>query len=248
MNESLGKLIQGSTTNPILQEVSTPEIGVDTINLLTELEKAIRTPTCIVDILQQKIVYCSSRFADIFNTDPDDFSDNFRDILNQVITPNEYEYTLTIVKESCKKLNGKHNWNLQIDLKIKTQGAFRLFTALITPILVPQKKSLRYLAIALSPSPMKNYGSTLMTIDEPTQRLSYDLSKGCWETLEVPSLSKGEINMLRWASHGYSIKEIVEISCLSEASIRKCRQRIFNKLNVSNISAAILVASRLHII
>ena len=59
----------------------------------------------------------------------------------------------------------------------------------------------------------------------------------------MPTLSEGERAVLILSIQGYTMSEIADKICLSPETIKKYRQRIFEKLDVRNISEAIVAAA-----
>lgn len=56
-------------------------------------------------------------------------------------------------------------------------------------------------------------------------------------------LTSGEKSVLSLSIQGYTMAEIAEKICLSPDTIKKYRQRIFDKLDVRNISEAIVAVT-----
>ena len=59
----------------------------------------------------------------------------------------------------------------------------------------------------------------------------------------MPMLSDGEKSVLTLSIQGYTMSEIADKICLSPDTIKKYRKRIFEKLDVCNISEAIVAAT-----
>ncbi|MCM1356538.1 MAG: helix-turn-helix transcriptional regulator [Staphylococcus sp.] len=64
-----------------------------------------------------------------------------------------------------------------------------------------------------------------------------------WDKKAMPSLTEREKSVLTLSIQGYTMSEIADCICLSPDSIKKYRQRIFEKLGVRNISEAIAAAA-----
>lgn len=64
-----------------------------------------------------------------------------------------------------------------------------------------------------------------------------------WDKSTMPSLSEGEKSVLTLSIQGYTMSEIADRICLSPDTVKKYRQRIFEKLEVRNISEAIAAAT-----
>lgn len=59
----------------------------------------------------------------------------------------------------------------------------------------------------------------------------------------MPALTDGEKDVLTLSIQGFTMSEIADRICLSPDTIKKYRKRIFEKLNVRNISEAIVAAT-----
>jgi DNA-binding NarL/FixJ family response regulator len=59
----------------------------------------------------------------------------------------------------------------------------------------------------------------------------------------MPNLTEGEKSVLTLSIQGYTMSEIADRICLSPDTVKKYRQRIFEKLGVRNISEAIAAAT-----
>ena len=71
----------------------------------------------------------------------------------------------------------------------------------------------------------------------------YDIKSRRWDQRQMPTLSEGERAVLILSIQGYTMSEIADKICLSPDTIKKYRQRIFEKLDVRNISEAIVAAA-----
>lgn len=63
------------------------------------------------------------------------------------------------------------------------------------------------------------------------------------EKKRMPVLTDGEKSVLMLSIQGYTMAEIADRICLSPDTVKKYRQRIFVKLNVRNVSEAIVAAT-----
>jgi DNA-binding NarL/FixJ family response regulator len=71
----------------------------------------------------------------------------------------------------------------------------------------------------------------------------YNISSRRWNRRQMPTLSGGEKSVLTLSIQGYTMSEIAYKICLSPDTIKKYRKRIFEKLEVRNISEAIVAAT-----
>lgn len=71
----------------------------------------------------------------------------------------------------------------------------------------------------------------------------YSTDSHRWIKKQMPSLTEGEKSVLTFSMQGYTMSEIADKICLSPDTVKKYRQRIFEKLEVRNISEAIAAAA-----
>lgn len=64
-----------------------------------------------------------------------------------------------------------------------------------------------------------------------------------WIKKQMPTLTEGEKSVLTLSIQGYTMSEIADKICLSPDTIKKYRKRIFEKLEVRNITEAIAAAT-----
>jgi DNA-binding NarL/FixJ family response regulator len=73
--------------------------------------------------------------------------------------------------------------------------------------------------------------------------VEYNRNTHRWDKRQMPTLTDGEKAVLTLSIQGYTMSEIADRICLSPDTIKKYRQRIFEKLDVRNISEAIVAAT-----
>lgn len=71
----------------------------------------------------------------------------------------------------------------------------------------------------------------------------YNRNTRRWIKDVMPSLTEGEKEVITLSIQGYTMTEIADRICLSIDTVKKYRQRIFEKLDVRNISEAIVAAT-----
>ena len=73
--------------------------------------------------------------------------------------------------------------------------------------------------------------------------VEYNRNTRRWDKRQMPTLTDGEKAVLTLSIQGYTMSEIADRICLSPDTIKKYRQHIFEKLDVRNISEAIVAAT-----
>ena len=76
-----------------------------------------------------------------------------------------------------------------------------------------------------------------------SEYFEYNRNTRRWNKRQMPTLTDGEKAVLSLSIQGYTMAEIADRICLSPDTIKKYRQRVFEKLDVRNISEAIVAAT-----
>lgn len=71
----------------------------------------------------------------------------------------------------------------------------------------------------------------------------FNMTTRRWNKMTMPTLTTGEKNVITLSIQGYTTAEIADRLFLSPDTVKKYRQRLFEKLKVRNISEAIAVAT-----
>ena len=79
------------------------------------------------------------------------------------------------------------------------------------------------------------------SVNDQTHR--YDIERNLWKIGKNITLLERETEILQFAARGYTNKEIAETLFLSEETIKFHKSKLFKKLNVSNISEAVVHAA-----
>ena len=76
-----------------------------------------------------------------------------------------------------------------------------------------------------------------------SEYFEYNMTSHRWVRKQMPTLTESEKSVLTLSIQGYTMSEIADKICLSLDTIKKYRKRIFEKLDVHNISEAIVAAT-----
>jgi len=71
----------------------------------------------------------------------------------------------------------------------------------------------------------------------------YNLEGDYWKTEEKIKLSPREKEILRFSARGYTINEVAEVIFVSPDTVKFHRKKLFNKLEVNNVTEAISFAT-----
>lgn len=138
----------------------------------------------------------------------------------------------------------RKNHSISYDFHLNTSnGKTILIHQKLTPIFLDGKGKIWKAICVVSLSSKQKSGNIIIHNSEFNESFQYDLNANCWITLEKISLSDREKDIVHYSLRGYSINEISEKLFISPDTIKFHRKKLFEKLEVNNISEAISVAS-----
>lgn len=113
----------------------------------------------------------------------------------------------------------------------------------LTPIFLTEKGQVWKSICMVSLSSRQNSGNIIVDRSGHNESHEYDLSADCWRKLEKITLSEREKEILQYSIRGYSITEVAERIFVSPDTVKFHRKKMFEKLDVGNISEAISFAT-----
>ncbi|GAB1855173.1 hypothetical protein MHTCC0001_00060 [Flavobacteriaceae bacterium MHTCC 0001] len=123
------------------------------------------------------------------------------------------------------------------------EGKSILINQKLTPIFLNEEGKIWKALCIVSLSTKANSGNIIIYKNGGDKTYEYDLTGNFWKTLEKIKLSSREKEILHYSIRGYSIKEIAENIFISADTVKFHRRKLFEKLEVSNISEAITCAT-----
>jgi len=118
----------------------------------------------------------------------------------------------------------------------------------LTPIYLNEAGKIWKAICLVSLSTQNTAGNiTISKMGEPKQ-LTYDLENDHWVESNKIELSDREKEVVRYSIRGYTIDEIAEAIFISPDTVKFHRRKLFEKLDVTNISKAISIASNNNLI
>jgi len=118
----------------------------------------------------------------------------------------------------------------------------------ISPLSQDYEGELNHIVVAICYSTCKLINKMLVTNLATGEKRVYDFDKKTWSNFITPSLSAIEKSVLGLSAQGLSVNEIATELNKSVDTIKSVRKRIFAKLEVDNITRAIMEASSLRLI
>ncbi|WP_375580813.1 LuxR C-terminal-related transcriptional regulator [Marivirga tractuosa] len=142
-------------------------------------------------------------------------------------------------------LEDRKDYSISYDFHLtNNEGKLILINQKLTPIFLTEEGKIWKAICLVSLSTEQNYGNIIIQRNRYNETYKYDLSSCCWRRIEKIELSDREKEILRFSIRGYSINEISEKLFISSDTVKFHRRKLFEKLEVSNISEAISYASQ----
>lgn len=138
----------------------------------------------------------------------------------------------------------RREYSISYDFHLKTQeGKTILVHQKLTPIFFTESGKVWKAICIVSLSSAQNSGNITVHKNHSRELIKYDLAGGFWKTVVQKELSDREKEILQYSIRGYAISEIAEKIYISPDTVKFHRKKLFEKLEVSNISEAIAQAT-----
>lgn len=140
-------------------------------------------------------------------------------------------------------LSERKKYTISYDFSIVNQeNKTILVNQKLTPMFLTNDGKIWKAICVISLSTEKNSGNIKIYKNGDHKIFQYDLEGDFWKTSEQTKLSDREKEILQFSARGYKINEIAEAIFVSPDTVKFHRKKIFEKLEVVNISEAIICA------
>jgi DNA-binding NarL/FixJ family response regulator len=123
------------------------------------------------------------------------------------------------------------------------EGKLILINQKLTPVFLTDTGKIWKAICIITPSSERKAGNIKIYKDGENKVYNYNLDKGLWEDSEKISLSKREKEILLLSTRAFNINEIANEIFVSPDTVKFHRRKLFEKLEVTNISEAIVYAT-----
>lgn len=138
----------------------------------------------------------------------------------------------------------RKGYTISYDFLLRTrEGKHILINQRLTPLFLTEMGKIWKAVCIVSLSTQQNSGNITIYKNGGNEIFRYDLKADYWKTLEKIELSDREKEILRYSIRGYAINEIAENIFISPDTVKFHRKKLFEKLDVANISEAISYAT-----
>lgn len=211
------------------------------------LSGVIAHPVYVLNTETKQLLYVSSypEFIGGYSTAENVKGTNF---FMEVCNPDDKKFLSTVLPLLTGFYKNLHpskirNYSASFNCGIITlSGASVMINHKVTPFEISEDNEVKAVLGVLSPAVISR-GYDLSVHDNlGLMRWKYDFDGCRWIEDRQLHLSKTERLVLFYTCNGMSIKQIANVMCKSEDTIKGFRRRIFEKFGVKNIQEAIMVA------
>lgn len=154
-----------------------------------------------------------------------------------------FEFYEKIAKEDRKY------YTISYDFHLKNQdGKTILINQKLTPVFLNNEGKIWKAICIISLSNEQDSGNIKIYKKGDNKIFKYDLEGDFWKATEKIQLSNREKEILHFSTRGYTINEIAETIFVSPDTVKFHRRKLFDKLDVANISEAIAYATNNNLI
>ncbi len=158
------------------------------------------------------------------------------ELLNQI---NEagFDFYEKLPKEEKKLYSITYDFHL-----VNKQGKSILINHKLTPLFLTSEGKMWKAMCLVSISPHKDAGNICIHKQGSDEVWALDTNKNVWRKSQKPELTKREMEVLYLHAQGFTINQIGEKLFVSSDTVKYYRRRIFEQLNVKNMTEALSYA------
>lgn len=202
----------------------------------------------IIDYFRQNFLYVSPNPMLLCGLSPEQMRDLGYRFYIQYVPEEEQLFLLALNKAGFDFYNNipvdeRKDWYISYDFNILNSGRKILVNHKLTPLALTSDGRIWLALCVVSAATHTDAGHIEMHRVGSSDFFEYNLTTRRWDKRQMPVLTDGEKSVLTLSIQGYTMTEIADRICLSPVTIKKYRQRIFDKLDVRNISEAIVAAT-----
>ncbi|KAB1153651.1 helix-turn-helix transcriptional regulator [Tenacibaculum aiptasiae] len=136
------------------------------------------------------------------------------------------------------------NYTISYDFHLKNkEGKTFLINQKLTPIFLTDQGKIWKAVCIISLSNEQNSGNITVSKKGENNIFKYDLKGSFWKKIGKLKLTHREKEILKFSVRGFTINEMAEPMFISPDTVKFHRRKLFEKLEVTNISEAIVYAT-----
>lgn len=202
----------------------------------------------IIDYFRQNFLYVSPNSMFLCGLSPGRVKELGYRFYLDFVPENEQPLLLTLNKAGFAFYNNipvheRKDWYITYDFHILNSDRKILINQKLTPLALTSDGRIWLALCVVSAATHTAPGHIEMHRVGTSEYIEYSTVSRRWIKKVMPSLTDGEKSVLTLSIQGYTMSEIADRMCLSPDTIKKYRKHIFEKLEVRNISEAIVAAT-----
>ena len=202
----------------------------------------------IIDYFKRNFLYVSPNPMFLCGLSPEQMMELGYEFYLKYVPVDEQSFLIDLNRagfafQSTLPVNERKEWYIQYDFHITNNGHPILVNHKLTPIALTSDGRIWLALCVVSASNHTTPGHIEMHRVDSPEYFEYNRVTRRWDRRSMPTLSDGEKSVITLSIQGYTMSEIADRMCLSPDTIKKYRKQIFEKLEVRNISEAIIAAT-----
>ncbi len=202
----------------------------------------------IIDYFKQNFLFVSANPMFLCGLSPEEMMSLEYRFYTQFVPDDEQKLLIEINRAGFDFFNKlpveeRKEWYIQYDFHVINNGKKILINHKLTPLCLTSDGRVWLALCLVSAATHSTMGHIEMHRDGSPDFYEYNVVTHRWDKHQIPVLTDGEKAVITLSIQGYTMTEIADKICLSLDSVKKYRQHIFEKLNVRNISEAIVAAT-----
>lgn len=202
----------------------------------------------IIDYFKHNFLYVSPNPMFLCGLSPERVKELGYGFYIECVPEDEQSLLLTVNREGFSfyndiPVNERRDWYISYDFHIINCGRKILVNHKLTPLALTSDGRIWLALCVVSAATHSEAGHIEIHRVGSVDYFEYDIALNRWKKRQMPTLTDVERSVLSFSIQGYTMSEIADQVCLSLDTIKKYRQRIFEKLGVRNISEAIVAAA-----
>ncbi len=218
------------------------------VNAVEAFSRLTYQSVYIIDYFRQNFLYVSPNPMFLCGMTPEEVCRLGYRFYSDHVPEDEQQLLLTINKVGFSfydkiPVAERKEWFISYDFHIINDGHRILINHKLTPLALTSDGRIWLALCAVSAATHTEAGHIEMHRTGSSEYFEYNPQSRRWDRHQIPTLTDGEKSVLTLSIQGYTMTEIADRMCLSPDTIKKYRQNIFHKLDVRNISEAIVAAT-----
>lgn len=202
----------------------------------------------IIDYFRQNFLYVSSNPMFLCGLSSERVNELGYRFYLDFVPEDEQPMLLTLNKAGFAFYNDipvheRKDWYISYDFHILNEGKKILINHKLTPLALTSDGRIWLALCVVSAATHTDAGHIEMHRVGSSEYFEYSTVSRRWIKKQMPTLTDGEKTVLTLSIQGYTMSEIADKIYLSTDTIKKYRKHIFEKLEVRNISEAIVAAT-----